>query len=234
VDAPVRVATFNIRHGARADGTVDHGALVRTCAELDADILGLQEVEARHLRTRFRHQSSMLARRLGYSFAYAPIIRSGLGRYGNALLARGVIRDVEALVLPRPTPRQPRGAVVARVALDALEATVAVTHLQHRRPGEPPTTAEAPQQLGWLLDTLAARPAPRILLGDLNLGAPRATAILAQAGFHTAAHEPTFPSERPRVVLDYVAVQGLDIVAYDVAPTHTSDHRAVVATVVGG
>jgi endonuclease/exonuclease/phosphatase (EEP) superfamily protein YafD len=82
-----------------------------------------------------------------------------------------------------------------------------------------------------LLDELIRRPAPHIVLGDLNLGAARATPILTEAGFQTAAHVPTFPAERPRVVLDYVAVRGLRIVGCEVVPTRTSDHRAVVTSV---
>ena len=81
----VRVATFNTRHGAREDDHVDHRSLVQTCAELEADILGLQEVESRHRRTWFRNQAALVARRLGCEFVYGTVIRSGLGRYGNAL-----------------------------------------------------------------------------------------------------------------------------------------------------
>jgi endonuclease/exonuclease/phosphatase family metal-dependent hydrolase len=228
---PVRVATFNIRHGAREDGHVDHGALVQTCAELDADILGLQEVESRHRRSWFRNQAALVARRLGYAFVYGTVIRSGLGRYGNALLARGEIHDVEQLRLPRPTPRQPRGAILARVELPTLDVTVAVTHLQHQPGHSNGSPAEAPIQLRGLLDRLTTRPPPRLLLGDLNLGAPRAIPILTAGGFHTAVTLPTFPADEPRVILDYVAVDGLRIVECSVLTTRTSDHRAVVASV---
>ena len=227
----MRVATFNIHHGAREGERVDHLALVRTCASLDADVLGLQEVESRHRRTWFRHQAALVARRLGYTFVYGPVIRSWpFGRYGNALLARGAIGDVELLALPRPSPRQPRGAILARVGLPDAEVTVAVTHLQHharRFAGAPP---EAPIQLRGLLDALSARPSPRILLGDLNLGAPNAIPILTAAGFTVAPTAATFPAGQPRLVLDYVAVDGLRVVGSEVVPTLTSDHRAVVAT----
>jgi endonuclease/exonuclease/phosphatase family metal-dependent hydrolase len=228
----VRVATFNIRHGAPEGGRVDHRALIRTCASFDADVLGLQEVEARHLRSWFRDQAALVAHRLGYSFVYGPVIRSTpLGRYGNALLARGRIGDVELLPLVRPSPRQPRGAILARVELSSFAVTVAVTHLQHHGHRFRDLPPEAPVQLRGLLDALAARPSPRILLGDLNLGAPNAVPILTEAGFAVAPTSPTFPANRPRITLDYVAVDGLRVLDSEVVPTFTSDHRAVVASV---
>ena len=84
----LRIATFNIKHGAQADGRVDHPALIRTCADLDADLLGLQEVDSGRLRSSFRNQAALVARRLGYEIVYGTVVRHGvMGRYGNALLA---------------------------------------------------------------------------------------------------------------------------------------------------
>lgn len=227
-----RVATYNIRHGARLDGHVDHRALVETCAELDADVVGLQEVDSRRVRSSLRNQAALVARRLGYTLVYGTVLRTGtIGRYGNALLARGQIHDVDIVQLVRPSKRQPRGAILARIELPTLEITVAVTHLQHhptRLRGEPP---EAPLQLRGLLEAMQLRPRPRLLLGDLNLDAPRAKPLLAAAGFDSAPESPTFPVDQPRVTLDYIAVDGLRIVESRVVPTRTSDHRAVVAIV---
>ena len=87
--ALLRVATFNIRHGARVGERVDHRALVQTCRDLDADVVGLQEVDNRRRRSSFRNQATLVARSLGYTSIYGPVVRTGpLGRYGNALLAR--------------------------------------------------------------------------------------------------------------------------------------------------
>jgi endonuclease/exonuclease/phosphatase family metal-dependent hydrolase len=227
----LRVATFNIRHGAPAHGRVNHRALVETCAALDADVVGLQEVDERRLRSSFRNQAALVARHLGCSFVYGAVLRSGIvGRYGNALLTRGAIRDLDLVQLPRPSARQPRGAILARIELPFLDVSVAVTHLQHHpaRLGNAPR--EAPVQLWALLDVLKRRPLPRLLIGDLNLGLSRARPIFAAAGFDSTPDLPTFPGDRPRVTLDHIAVQGLRIVESAVVRSDTSDHRAVVAT----
>src|SRR5215207_1469103 len=110
-----RVATFNIRHGAPLDGRVDHRALVRTCADLDADVIGFQEVDDKRLRSSFRNQAALVARHVGAAYIYGAVLRRGIfGRYGNALVARGAIRDVDLMQLPRPSSRDPRGAILAR------------------------------------------------------------------------------------------------------------------------
>jgi endonuclease/exonuclease/phosphatase family metal-dependent hydrolase len=228
----LRVATFNIRHGARIDGPVDHRALVETCAELDADLIGLQEVDEGRRRSSFRNQAALVAEELGYQFVYHAVVRTGArGRYGNALLARAPIDDVELVQLVRPSPRQPRGAILARVEFPRVGVTVAVTHLQNHPAQLKGKRPEAPLQLRGLLDVLTARPRPRILLGDFNLGVGKATPILTAAGYRTIADAPTFPSDAPRITLDYIAVDGLRILENNVVPTLTSDHRAVVATV---
>src|SRR4051794_37977846 len=46
----VRIVTWNVQHARRADGRVDVGLLGRACAAFGADILALQEIEARSLR----------------------------------------------------------------------------------------------------------------------------------------------------------------------------------------
>jgi len=227
-----RVATFNIRHGARPDGPVDHHALVRTCGELDADVIGLQEVDRSRLRSSFRNQAALVARHLGASFIYGAVLRRGLfGRYGNALLTRGTLRDVDLISLPRPSSRQPRGAILARIELQGFELSVAVTHLQHHPAQLGNQLREAPMQLRALLDVLQQRPLPRVLIGDLNLGPARAKPLFAAAGFDCVPDVCTFPADEPRVMLDYIAVEGLRILDRAVIRSDTSDHRAVVATV---
>ena len=228
----MRIATFNIRHGAREGERVDHHAVVQTCRDLDADVVGLQEVDNRRRRSSFRNQATLVARSLGYTSVYGPVVRTGaLGRYGNALLARGAIREVEFLQLERLSRRQPRGAILARVEFPTLDVTIAVTHLQHHPARLKDHPREAPLELRGLLVALNARPRPRILLGDFNLGPSNAMPILAAAGYHTVADAPTFPADRPRLTLDYIAVDGMRILDYVVVPTRTSDHLAVVATV---
>jgi endonuclease/exonuclease/phosphatase family metal-dependent hydrolase len=229
----VRLATFNIRHGADDGGSVSLDELARACAALDADVLGLQEVDRGRVRSRLRDQSRVVARRMGAARAYGRALRRGaVGAYGNALVVRGSIADREVVRLPRQTARQPRVAVLATARVGSHRLSVAVTHLQHRPARLHDAPDEAPDQLRAVLGRLALRPAPRVLLGDLNLQPPRAEPILRDAGFSVATTGPTYPAADPRIRLDYVAVDGARVVAARVADAAgVSDHRAVVVEV---
>jgi endonuclease/exonuclease/phosphatase family metal-dependent hydrolase len=227
----LRVATFNIRRGADDGDRVRLRALARSCALLEADVLGLQEVVGGRRQSWYLDQGAVVARRTRARHVSGPAVRRGRRRtYGNALVTRGRILDHVVLDLPRAPEREPRSAIVARVRVSELELTVAVTHLQHWPKRHRHRPHDAPDQLRAVLDALAVRPGPRLLLGDLNLEPEAATPILAAAGFTRAEHGPTFPAGIPRATLDHVAVDGLVVRrAWVAARAPVSDHRAVVA-----
>ena len=203
---------------------------MRSCASLDADVLGLQEVDRRRARSKLRDQSRVVARRVGGARVFGPALRRGVvGVYGNALVARGSIDDIEVRRLPRSGPRQPRVAILATVTTREWAMSVAVVHLQHRPRTVTDPEDEAPDQLRAALAALGERPPPRVLLGDLNLQPPRAQPILTAAGFEVAETGPTYPADAPRIRLDYVAVDGARVLRASVADqAPVSDHRAVV------
>jgi endonuclease/exonuclease/phosphatase family metal-dependent hydrolase len=226
---PFRLATFNIHHGAPPHRRVDHRGLVEACRTLDADVLALQEVDCRAWRTRLVDQAGRVAWNLGMHHAFDPNRSLGVfGRYGNALLSRGRLLAVEHLSLPTPPPLEPRGAILARVAVADGVLTVAATHLANRGTREGPHPARP--QLDALLARLVEVDGPTVLMGDLNLGPELAGAPIEAAGFTRADAPPTFPSDGPRISIDWVAVRGLEVVATEVPMVAASDHRPLVAT----
>ena len=80
----MRVATFNILHGERADGGgVDVDLLVDACRSLDADVLGLQEVD-RHVRRSGRADlAGAVAAATEMHVALGRSRRTGGGEYGT-------------------------------------------------------------------------------------------------------------------------------------------------------
>ena len=223
----MRVATFNIRHGEAASGRVDVGLLTRTCADLGADVLGLQEVDRWTRRSRFVHLSARAARRSAMSHAYGPALRTGwLGRYGNALLVRGSLSDVEDLSLPRLAGEQ-RAALLATARIRAATVSVANTHLSF-------LPEERGRQLAVVLEALAARPLPRLLLGDLNGSPDDVAPLIDAAGLRLLRAGPTFPAADPRAQIDHVATAGLDVVAWSIPETPVSDHRPLLAELSAG
>ncbi len=229
----MRIVTFNVKHGRVLDGRIDNRLLAATCVGLEADVLALQEVDRRATRSGFADQVRLVARATGLSAAFGEAARRGpIRRYGNALLGRGSLSDVEVVGLPRPERGEYRVAVLARLELDSgvvsgdgtAVLSVAATHLSFRR-------AEGPAQLEALVRLLDRRPLPRVLLGDLNLGPEEVEPVLAAAGYQIAATGPTFPARTPRSRIDYVAVAGLEVVSAETPETSLSDHRPVVAEV---
>lgn len=233
-ERPIRVATFNIRHGADTDDRVRPIALARACASFRADVLGLQEVEQGRRRSWYVDQGRFVAAFLRARHVPGPAIRRSRWRaYGNSLVVRGHVDDVELLDLPRGVDREPRSAIIAQVTVRRVALSVAVTHLQHRPARLRHLPHDAPEQLRTVLAALRARPGPHVALGDLNLQPDNARPIFEDAGFTVLEHGATYPAHAPRLRLDYIAVAGLEAEAVTVRDAASvSDHRAVVADLV--
>jgi endonuclease/exonuclease/phosphatase family metal-dependent hydrolase len=223
----VRVATFNARHGAGRFGITSSRLLVETCRSLDADVLCLQEVDRRVVRSWFQDQVKLVAERLSLRHVVAPAKRTPVGGYQcNALAARGALDDVATVELPRRRGDERRVVVLARALVAGAEVSVACTHLQHRG-------GAGREQLAAALETLCARPAPHVLAGDFNLGPDEVEPILAARGFRAAGSGPTFPARGPRRRIDYIAAgPGLRIGPARLHAALVSDHLPVVADVV--
>lgn len=221
---PVRVATFNLHHGAPPDRFYSRRALVRATARLGVDLLALQEVDHRIVRSRFADLPGVVARATGLHPTFARARSIGpRGHYGIALMTAGAPSAVEVVALPRFGGEQ-RLAIVASVMLGDRRVSVAAAHLQHR-----PWIAE--QQLPVVLERLMARPGPHLLLGDLNAGRRVLGPIVRAAGLEPLDAPPTFPTWRPHEHIDWIAASGIDLVDPQVPSIWTSDHRPLVATV---
>lgn len=215
----VRLATFNVQHGRLPSGAVDLGVLATACGALAADVLALQELDDGLERSHNTDMTATIARATGHNHVFGPAVEVRGGRYGNALLVRGELDDVEVVALD--DQKEPRCGIVARVRLASGPAlSVAATHLGLRGEGR--------NQLPVLLDRLRARPGPRCLLGDLNLLAEEVEPLAAAAGFRRVAASPTFPASEPRREIDHVLLDGLTETAAVVVPLPVSDHRALV------
>ena len=125
----LRVVTFNIRHAAPKDshaGLPDK--LAEACATLDADILALQEVDVGVPRSGKADLAKVAADACGMAYYFAKARKHAYrGQYGNALLVRGSINDVEVVPLSgdhRHTIRL--GPVVLPIVIPLLFAAVLV------------------------------------------------------------------------------------------------------------
>jgi endonuclease/exonuclease/phosphatase family metal-dependent hydrolase len=217
----VRLATYNIQHGRRPDGEVDIDLLARSCAAMDADVLGLQEVDVNLRRSHDADTAAAIAEACGTAFVFGEAIAIRGGKYGNALLVRGTIDEVEVLPIPDP---EPRSAILARARLDGgAVLSVATTHLGLR--------GAAADELPLVLDAMRRRPGPRVVMGDFNLDPSDVEPMAVAAGFERVSSGETWPAKRPRRTIDHVLLDGLQATAAVGAPLPVSDHLALVVEV---
>ena len=213
----MRIVTFNIQHGKGGDAA----ALGRACAGLDADVLAVQEVDVRVPRSGLVDQAAVVERATGMHCVFGQTCRVGVvGRYGNVLCSRPPMADVERVRLPRLGRNEVRGMVLARI--DGV--TVAATHLSVH-------PEENVRQLAFVLDVLAARPRPWVLVGDLNRRPEQLDAVAA-AGLSLAdPSEPTFPAHAPDRRIDHIATAAVEVESVQVLPQQeVGDHRPLAVT----
>jgi endonuclease/exonuclease/phosphatase family metal-dependent hydrolase len=252
----VRIATFNLLHGqSLTDGTVDESALRKAAASIDADVIGLQEVDSAQPRSHLVDQTAVVADTLGAPhWRFVPALHGTPGTaapwtaaldgetgtggpsYGVGLVSRLPVQSWHVRRFgPAPVGMPlmvPGSRGLTHVHDEPRIAIAAVVN----NPSGPLTVVTAHLSFvpGWNVAQLRALarwargfPGPRLLIGDFNLpGAlPRLTTRWAQL-----ARAATYPSWRPRVQFDHVLADGINERAvrdFQVLRLGVSDHCAL-------
>ena len=246
---PLRVASYNIAAGTGADRVFDPARTADALRALDADVIGLQEVDVHWgARSQWRDLAGELARDLGMQVYFAPIysldpVEGGAPRreFGVAVLSRHPIVSAENHEITRlstqdpnpvPAPAPGFGEVVVRA--HGLPVHVYVTHLDYR--GDPSVrraqVADTRRIMAEDCDRHGRCPR-RILVGDLN-ATPEAPELAPLWQDLTDAAPPagemTYPAQAPVKRIDYVTVSdGVLVRGSAVAETLASDHRPIAA-----
>jgi len=235
--ANLRVATWNIA-GSRREATsvVDLAAVLAAVQALDADLLAIQEVDRQLARSDRADQPRSIAAALGAdrAWSYAPALVGdfqalsgpdpGGPAYGTLLVSRLPLEELEQLRFPPAGGGEQRTAVVATIRVGGRAVTAAAAHLSNKQ-------GHNVRQLRQLQGVLATRPAPRLLLGDLNLSW-MALLLASRRGWPEAGRGDTFPNSRPNRQLDHVLRSDPGGVlrphSARVIAAPVSDHRALV------
>jgi endonuclease/exonuclease/phosphatase family metal-dependent hydrolase len=226
------IASYNIHSCVGMDGRCDPSRIAAVLREIDADVVGLQEVDARPGPTTDSMQMAYLAGTLGLHAIAGPTIMRDDGHYGNALLTRCPILDVRHVDLT-VYRREPRAAIDAELDVGGVPLRVIATHFG-LLPGE--RRVQARRLLAQLGDG-ESRAAATVLCGDMNewfaIGRPLRW-LHARLGQATGV--PTFPSAFPVFALDRLWVQPRTLVrevkAHATAAARiASDHLPIVARI---
>ncbi len=255
------MATFNLLSGRVVPGgDVRADALHTAARSLDADVVGLQEVDRGQERSGRTDQTACVADALDAGWArFVPALEGTPGgawtasvaddgaavpgpAYGVALVSRLPVLSWRVrrfgpapIGLPLLVPGHRGLTVVADEPRVALAAVVS-------GPAGPFTVVTAHLSFvpGWNMRQLravarwaASFPGPRLLVGDLNLPGPLPRWV---SGWTQLARVPTYPSWRPRVQFDHVlADHPAPVSAARAMRLPVSDHCGLVVDLdVGG
>jgi endonuclease/exonuclease/phosphatase family metal-dependent hydrolase len=223
----LRVATWNMHGGVGIDGRFVPARIARVIAELDADIVALQEFGSRRAAFDMR---THLEGAGGARAIVMPTFSKHGSDFGNVLMSRfpagrATRRD---LGLAR---REPRNAIDVIVESPAGPLRVIATHLGLR-------AAERFRQVAMLRRELEIPLSlPTVLLGDFNEWRP-AGGVLRELDAHFGMSRAlrTFPSPCPVAALDRIWVSPASAcVELSVHRSRTarvaSDHLPLVATI---
>jgi endonuclease/exonuclease/phosphatase family metal-dependent hydrolase len=192
----LRIATYNVHGGVGLDRRYDPERIARVIAEMDADVVALQELQSRGGR-------DMLdtLRRETHAHSIAAItFRNAHGDFGNGLLSRRPIASNERIDLSMHG-REPRNAIDATVDCQGIPLRIIATHL-----GLKPS--ERREQSARLVAALKKQPdRATVLLGDINdWTLPRHALRALHAHFGESRAHATYPSVFPVLALDRIWV----------------------------
>jgi endonuclease/exonuclease/phosphatase family metal-dependent hydrolase len=252
----VRIATFNVFSGrSPADGQLDPARFVDAIAGLDADVIGLQEVDEGQPRTDGVSLTSLAVEATGATdHRFVPAMLGTPGKawsaatdvdvdvddgpaYGIALLSRYPVLTWRVVRLPGAPMRVPYRFPGQRLEWVRDEPRVAVLALIDSPNGEMwvanthlsflPLWNRV--QLRLLLRSVRQLPEPAVLMGDLNMRRRSAERL---TGMTPLATGQTFPVDGPDRQLDHLLVRG-QLSARSGGPVRlqVSDHLALVAEI---
>ena len=223
------VASYNVHRCVGGDGLGDVSRIAGVVREMEAGVVGLQEVES-GLRA---GQLEELSRHTGLAAVAGPTLGGDRRGFGNALLTGLPIVAVRRVDLSVPK-REPRGLLDVELDWSGRPLHVLTTHFGL-------SAAERRVQVMLTLGELhLARVGLTILLGDFNEWLPGGRPLRALQGRFGRDRSPrTFPARRPLFALDRIWVQPR--AALGKVRAHrtnlaraASDHLPVVATITRG
>jgi endonuclease/exonuclease/phosphatase family metal-dependent hydrolase len=222
-----RAMTWNIHGALGRNPRFDLQRVVDLIQRCNPDIVALQEVDSRRRGDLRRNPFSFLQEELGTHGIGAKSIASDDGDYGQMLISRWPIREIEVRDISYPE-REPRRAIRAEVETPGGLLRVIATHLGL-------SLRERHAQAQTLLELIGAGEMATIALGDFNdwFWHGSVQGVLRRVLPGRTQHR-TFPARWPMFRLDRIYCRPAGALmnsCVDIRARHVSDHLPVVADV---
>lgn len=199
----VKVLSFNILHGKTTKGNFNLDVLAKLIKVANPDFVALQEVDYKVNRSK----KYDLVTELGWRTKMAPIFARAMyydgGEYGEGVLSKYSFLSTRNVSLPYLEGQEPRAALEVVAELPSKDTIAFIgTHFAHEG------NAGRERQAKRINEVFSKNKYPTILAGDLN-ARPGSEPInileeMWEATYEKENPEFTYPSDDPRVKIDYV------------------------------
>lgn len=229
LEKPLKVMSYNIHRGQNKIGYDTLRDIREFIEREDPDIIGIQELDNKMIRTNFKDQIKELAEELSMYYVYGPNINILKGEYGNGILSKYPIVDSKNIKMDG---KETRGLLWGKVLIEGEEVNFFVTHLGLNE-------KERENQTNIIKPYISMYRGSSILVGDFNalddepiiqnLGA-----IMRDTGLETSNRfRHTLNIFRAYERIDYVFVpRSSTIIGYRVPKVEYSDHFPVIAEIM--
>ncbi len=131
----LRIMTYNVHSCIGMDGKVSPERIARVIARYEPDVVTLQELDVKKIRTGTVDQAHHIAQMLEMEFHFHQAIHIEEERYGDAILTHLPMKLVKADILPKISGSpsfEPRGAIWVQVEVNGTPIQIVNTHLDLR------------------------------------------------------------------------------------------------------
>lgn len=220
----VTIMSYNIHNGIGLDNVTDYGRIASMIKEYSPDVVAVQEIDSAAARSNGVYVLGRIAAASGMKDYYAPAIDFQGGKYGIGILCRQEPLNIKRL--PLPGREEARALIVAEFP----DYVFACTHLSL-------TEADRNASLEIISDIAGEYDKPFFIAGDFNAEPDSRfiRTITNEFTSLTGVTTPTFPADKPEIVIDYIMSYDQPNLSINVMEakvideTVMSDHRPIMA-----
>lgn len=217
----VKIASYNVRNAKGIDNVTDFDRVAKVITEMDAHAVAIQELDSATERSKNLVVLDELAQRTNMHASFNGSIEYRGGKYGNGILTKE--KPITAIGVPLPGTEEKRSLLI----VELQDFVLCCTHLS--------LTEEDRQASIELIKEYTAKYDSKLvfLAGDLN-AKPQSKEIKELSQSWTLLSDntqPTFPSNKPDRVIDYIFLKRNNQFEYTVIENKVvdepiaSDHR---------